>query len=157
MISVGTIALTLNLWILLQCYIFPIILTTKSDFLFYLRVLDLMIDLLDIYITCYNISHITVFDWTLSTSDHTTPIHCSWVRVAELYTLGSDLTVNTSTVRQRTSTVVAYCCRLYLATSCLPRIWLREVFIEPLPSNEYMRHSINRLTFITELQCVSIF
>jgi hypothetical protein len=28
-------------------------------------------NLLDLYTTCYNISQITVFDWTLSTSDHT--------------------------------------------------------------------------------------
>jgi hypothetical protein len=33
-------------------------------------------NLLDIYTTCYNISQITLFNWTLSTSDHTTLIHC---------------------------------------------------------------------------------
>jgi hypothetical protein len=28
---------------------------------------------MDVYTTCYNISEITVFDWTLSTSDYTNP------------------------------------------------------------------------------------
>jgi hypothetical protein len=32
---------------------------------------------LDLYTTCYNIWEITIFDWTLSTSDHTTLIHYS--------------------------------------------------------------------------------
>jgi hypothetical protein len=27
---------------------------------------------MDLYTTCYNISQIAIFDWTLSTSDHTT-------------------------------------------------------------------------------------
>jgi hypothetical protein len=32
-------------------------------------------NLLDVYTTCHNISQITIFDWTLSTSDNTTLIH----------------------------------------------------------------------------------
>jgi hypothetical protein len=36
-----------------------------------------MIEFIDLYITGYNISQITIFDWTLSTSDHTTLIHSS--------------------------------------------------------------------------------
>jgi hypothetical protein len=41
------------------------------------------------------------------------------------------------------ATVVAYCCRLYLATGCLPRVGLHwTVFIEPLPSNGSVRHNI---------------
>jgi hypothetical protein len=40
-------------------------------------------------------------------------------------------------------TVVAYCCRRYLATGCLPRICLRgKMFIEPLPSSRSLRHNI---------------
>jgi hypothetical protein len=42
--------------------------------------------------------------------------------------------------------VVMYCCRLYLATGCLPRICLRgNVFTEPLPSNGSTCHNIVRI------------
>jgi hypothetical protein len=40
--------------------------------------------------------------------------------------------------------VVAYCCRLHLATGCLPRISLRgNVFTELLPSNRSTCHNTN--------------
>jgi hypothetical protein len=61
------------------------------------------------------------------------------------YSLGADSTENTSTAWQWMSSIVAYSMeRVYLATSSLPRISLRgNVFIEPLPSNVSVRHSIN--------------
>jgi hypothetical protein len=41
-----------------------------------------------------------------------------------------------------------YFCTHYLAMGCVPRICLRrKVFIEPLPSNGYMRHNIIRLQY----------
>jgi hypothetical protein len=86
--------------------------------------------LLDLYITCYSISQITIFDWALSTSDHTTsPTELSVIVVFSSYSLGADHTENTSIVWQRMSSVLAY---------SLP--W--DVFIESLPSNGSMRHNI---------------
>jgi hypothetical protein len=40
-------------------------------------------NLLDFYTTCYNISQITIFEWTLSTSGYTTLIHYSWGRAEQ--------------------------------------------------------------------------
>jgi hypothetical protein len=52
-------------------------------------------------------------------------------------------TIYTRPLSAQGSTVVAYCCRLYLATGCLSRICLRgDVFIEQLPSNGSIRHNI---------------
>jgi hypothetical protein len=43
-------------------------------------------NLLDLYIACYNISQIIIFDWTLSISDHTTLIQYIGTRVTHCYT-----------------------------------------------------------------------
>jgi hypothetical protein len=56
---------------------------------------------LDLYATCYNISQITIFDWTHSTSDHSTLIHYALSSELAglgfwLYSLRSDLTENMS-------------------------------------------------------------
>jgi hypothetical protein len=56
----------------------------------------------DLHTTCYSTSEITIFDWTLSTSDHITLIHyslsslCPADLVFWLYSLWLDLTENTS-------------------------------------------------------------
>jgi hypothetical protein len=96
-----------------------------------MRVLDLMIEFIR---PLYNLLQ-HFLDWTLSASGHTTLDYSSRSH-SLLYSLGADSTGNTSIAKQWTSINVAYYCRLYLATGCLPRIGLRgKVFIEPLPSN----------------------
>jgi hypothetical protein len=71
-----------------------------------------------------------IFDWTLSTSEHTTPpTELSVIVGFSLYRLGSDHAENTSTAYQRTSSIMAY---------SLPR----DVFTESLPSTGSMRHYI---------------
>jgi hypothetical protein len=55
-------------------------------------------NLFDRYTTYYINSQITIFDWTLSTSDHSTLIQYSWSHSHSLlYRLGSDVTEITST------------------------------------------------------------
>jgi hypothetical protein len=67
-----------------------------------------------------------------------------------LYSLGADPIENTAIAQQWTSTVVAYCSRLYLGTGCLPRIGLRgNVFIELLPSNGSTCHNIKKQIVIS--------
>jgi hypothetical protein len=85
---------------------------------------------LDFYTTCYNISQIAIFDWTLSTSDHTTPpTELSVIVGFSLYSLGSDHTENKSIFQQRISSIVAH---------SLPR----NVFTESLPSNGSVHHIV---------------
>jgi hypothetical protein len=64
--------ITLQFWvtyILFNCHILRICLTYKTGFCIWWS------NLLDLYTTCYDNSQITIFDWTLSTSDHTALIH----------------------------------------------------------------------------------
>jgi hypothetical protein len=120
-----------------QCHIFGVCMTYKNGFWIWWS------NLLDVYTTCYDISQITIFDWTASISDHTSLIHSFWSPIHSLlYSLGSDLAENTSIAWQWTSTIVAYCCTHYLATRYLPRICLSgKVFIKPLPNNGSIRHN----------------
>jgi hypothetical protein len=68
-----------------------------------------------------------------------------------MYYLGADSIENTSIALQWSSTLVAYCCRLYLVTGYLPIIGLRwKMFIEPLPSKGSIRHSIKDVGKIEE-------
>jgi hypothetical protein len=56
---------------------------------------------------------------------------------------------------QTSSTVVTHCCRLYLATGCLPRICLHgKVFVKPLLSNGHMCHNILKVSWYLWVWCV---
>jgi hypothetical protein len=60
-----------------------------------------------------------------------------------LYRFVASSTENTPIAQQRFSSIAAYCCSHYLATVCLSRIYTHvKVFIEPLPSNVSIRHSV---------------
>jgi hypothetical protein len=63
-----------------------------------------------------------------------------------LYSLGSDLTENTSITYQWMSSIFVYSLEhVHLATGCLPRICLSgKMFIDPLPSNGSISHIIIR-------------
>jgi hypothetical protein len=63
-----------------------------------------MIDLLDLYTTYNNISQIIIFDWTLSTSDHTTLIHSSLSSSTELPNYS--LTLSTEILEPEPLTVI---------------------------------------------------
>jgi hypothetical protein len=78
--------------------------------------------------------------------DHTTLIHYSWsLSHSLLYSLGSDLTENTSTIAM-------YCCKHYLATVCLPRICLRGICLSSrcLPMDLYVTLYLQHVT-----KCIS--
>jgi hypothetical protein len=57
-----------------------------------------------------------------------------------------------------TFTVVAYCCRLYLVTGCLPRIFLHgKIFTDPLLNNGHMRHNIHYRTHKSPRSIILLF
>jgi hypothetical protein len=92
-------------------------------------------------------------NWTVSQSQSyfTTgglpPIHSSW---RQLFWTSRYIRIASGALHSKhihclamASTIVAYCCKHYLTTGCLPRICLRRnVFIELLPSNGPLRHNI---------------
>jgi hypothetical protein len=110
-------------------------------------------NLLDLYATCYNISQITVFHWTLSTSDHISIIHC-----CPLYSVYSDLVYdclliydwlllyNVMADRPLQSRIHGNVCWPLLFTetsSWFPRIHLYGyVFVNSFSSNESTCHSM---------------
>jgi hypothetical protein len=85
------------------------------------------------------IQFVTTFRRSLSSTGHSRllttlllKLNCQLL-LASCYSLGTDSTCN----------IVAYCCTHYLATGCLPRIYLRgTTFIEPLTSNGFIPHNI---------------
>jgi hypothetical protein len=67
---------------------------------------------LDLYKTCYNISQITIFDWTFETSDHTTLIYYSnWIELSSLLLLASRYIASGRTTR-KTRPLPSNGCRL---------------------------------------------
>jgi hypothetical protein len=94
----------------------------------------------------YNLlQHFTIFDWTLSTSDHTTLIHSSWNQSLTL------IQPRDGFHRKHVCYIkmdVLYCC-VFVGT-CSPinglfaRICVRgKMFIEPFPSNGFIGLSIH--------------
>jgi hypothetical protein len=107
------------------------------------RVLDWWSDLLDSLYSLlqrfanHYLTLFMFFVWTLSTPDN----NCHYSRLllitwnSALYSFGVD-------PRKTPSSVVAYCCRRYLATGCVPRICLRgKVSTYLLPSNKSIRQN----------------
>jgi hypothetical protein len=59
-------------YLIKYCHVLGVCVTYKTGFGFDDRIYWTL------FTTCHNISQIAIFDWTLSTSDHTTLIHYSW-------------------------------------------------------------------------------
>jgi hypothetical protein len=100
------------------CHILGVCVTCKMGFEFYDQICYTFIQLVITFHRSLSL------DWTLPSSDHTTLIHCSWSQSHSLlYSLGLMSQKTHPLPINGHLTIVMYCCKHYLATGCLPRIF----------------------------------